>query len=485
MTGQRASVDVQAIRASHSLADVMAAAGIELHPRGHGWMACCPFHDDSTPSLSVEGVPDRFHCFGCGASGDVIDFVQRMRNLGFLEAVAELEGGRHAVALADGASRRARLHVVRDSPAAGIPVGRAFEINQLAWEHFATPIGTGFATQYLKHRRGIDLTPLARTFPEQPLVGHAGHGWASLTDHLRSRGVTDDELVGMDLSTRTRGDKLVDAYRNRIMVPIINRDNQIQGFVGRDISGHPAAPKYRNPTRTPVFDKAQVLYRPTHHPLAPSGQAIVVEGVIDALAIAAVAAATHLTDQVAPCSTNGVTVSHIQAREVLALSPRPPRVALDGDDAGRRGTERWLVAASLDRRAAALVTTMPTGQDPADWIAAHGPAGLRDLLLPPTDATDATDETRPHTQVPGRALIRLLLDRADDPIRDAVQTIAPIAAQLPLAERVRLLRDSAAEMTRHGWNPRDAYSQALEHALREQPARPRASNSLARTPSLI
>ena len=484
MTGQRASVNVQAIRASHSLADVMAAAGIELHPRGHGWMACCPFHDDSTPSLSVEGVPDRFHCFSCGASGDVIDFVQRTRNLGFLEAVAELEGGNYNNnnSLAAGPSPRARLHVVRDTPTVAIPVERAFEINQLAWEHFGTPIGTGFATQYLKRRRGIDLTPLAAQFPQQPLVGHAGHGWASMTENLRSRGVTDEELVGMDLSTRTRGGSLIDALRNRIIVPITATQNQIHGFVGRDISGHPVAPKYRNPTRTPVFDKAQLLYRPTHHTLAPTGQAIVVEGVIDALAIAAAAAATHTMDQVAPCSTNGVTVSPTQAREVLAVSQRPPRVALDGDDAGHRGTERWLIAASLDRRAPVLVTTMPAGEDPADWIAAHGPAGLCDLLLP---LTQECDGERPHTEVPGRELIRLLLDRADDPIRDAVQTIAPIAAQLPLTERARLVRDSTAEMTRHGWNPRDTYSQALEHAMRDQPTRSPAPDSVARTPSLI
>ena len=283
---QRHPVDVEEIRARHPLPDVVAAAGIELHRRGHGYVGCCPFHDDTTPSFSVDGVPDRFHCFGCGASGDVIDFVRRTRNLGFLEAVAELDGENYQERVLAAVHALPHLRAVPETRATDIPTSRAFEINQLAWEHFATPVAADFAMHYLRHRRGIDLEPLMCESPGQVFIGHASHGWSSLTDHLGTRGVGDDELLGMDLAMRTRGGRLIDTYRNRLIIPVINDRNQIHGFIGRDISGHPAAPKYRNPTHTPIFEKSQLLYRPTHHTLSPDAQVVVVEGALDALAVA-------------------------------------------------------------------------------------------------------------------------------------------------------------------------------------------------------
>lgn len=102
------TVDVADVRRRHPIQDVVAAEGVELHRSGRGWMGCCPFHDDSTASLSVAGVQDRFHCFGCGVSGDVIDFVGRLRGLGFRDAVAHLDGtsvGRMPVAAFRGRTR--------------------------------------------------------------------------------------------------------------------------------------------------------------------------------------------------------------------------------------------------------------------------------------------------------------------------------------------------------------------------------------------
>ena len=84
-------VDVQAIRAAHPIEDVIASSGVELHQRGHGYMGCCPFHDDSTASMSVGAVPDRFRCFGCGAGGDVIEYVSRRYDLSFVDSVETLQ----------------------------------------------------------------------------------------------------------------------------------------------------------------------------------------------------------------------------------------------------------------------------------------------------------------------------------------------------------------------------------------------------------
>jgi DNA primase len=80
-------IDVAALRAAHPIEKVIAASGVELHPRGHSYIGCCPFHEDTTPSLSVGGVPERFKCFGCGAAGEVIEFVTRLHHLSFVDAV--------------------------------------------------------------------------------------------------------------------------------------------------------------------------------------------------------------------------------------------------------------------------------------------------------------------------------------------------------------------------------------------------------------
>ncbi|MEP6650448.1 MAG: CHC2 zinc finger domain-containing protein, partial [Lapillicoccus sp.] len=251
-------VDVAAIRRDYPIEDVVAAAGIELRPAGHGFVGHCPFHDDSTPSMSVAGVPDRFTCFGCGAHGDVIDFVQRLHHVTFIEAVHTLTAD-SPLRTASGLTGRRQEALARPASASaevtGVTAERGFAINALAWRHLSAPVRASFAEHYLLHHRGIDLCPLHTEQPGRPFVGCAGHGWTTLVDALRRYGVTADELTVMDLGQRTRDDRLIDTLRDRIIVPVVDSDHRIRGFVGRDISGNPRAPKYRNPTHTPTFDK--------------------------------------------------------------------------------------------------------------------------------------------------------------------------------------------------------------------------------------
>ncbi|MFC7597582.1 CHC2 zinc finger domain-containing protein [Terrabacter sp. GCM10028922] len=468
-------VDVADIRARFPLADVVSTAGVELHPRGHGWVGCCPFHEDTTPSLSVDGVPDRFHCFGCGASGDVVDFIQRLHGLDFRDAVAMLEShpghpSRH------GAPARPGLRLVRDTDTNSAPSGKAgawrrvsaergYDINAMAWRQLTGPVHSGFASHYLSSQRGLDLNALPAEQPGTELIGYASGHWTSLTDQLRSDGVSDDELVAMDLAQHTRTGSLIDTLRYRLIVPLRNDRNQIEGFVGRDISGRPAAPKYRNPTRTPTYEKSRTLYRPTFAPLAPDGRVVLVEGVFDALALAAAAAATGASDQIAACAASGVTVSAEQADQVLAISVNPPVIALDADDAGREGTDRWLTALCLERHRPAFVLRLPHGHDPASWIAEHGPAGIG-AFLPDADlGTSENIGSPPCPALPGRDLARLALIAADDPIRDTVAAIAPVARRLSPGMRTVLVAQATDEMTRSGWNPHQAFARAIDREL--------------------
>jgi len=143
-----------------------------------------------------------------------------------------------------------------------------------------------------------------------------------LTRHLLRQGVTDNELLELDLAQLSRNGELIDTYRGRLIVPVQRDRGRIDGFIGRDITGDPRAPKYRNPTRTPTFDKSRALYRPTHQGLDRDANVVVIEGAIDALAIASTAARGGELSIFAPATTSGVTVSGVQARAVLARHPK-------------------------------------------------------------------------------------------------------------------------------------------------------------------
>ena len=139
----RERFDVAAVRRDHPIEAVVAASGVELTRRGQGFMGCCPFHDDATASLSVGGVPDRFHCFGCGAGGDVIEYVARFTGPSFVDAVQALESD----TMFGGVQPATTVQVQRPTRAtepATTPV-RAHAINLLAWEFFTTPANVSVA----------------------------------------------------------------------------------------------------------------------------------------------------------------------------------------------------------------------------------------------------------------------------------------------------------------------------------------------------
>jgi len=452
--------DVAAVRHDHRIEVVVAASGVELTGRGQGFMGCCPFHDDSTPSLSVGGVPDRFHCFGCGAGGDVIEYVHRFTGLSFTGAVQALQAGTAFHGAAPSITRQV-LRPARAIEHSTTPQ-RARAINNLAWELFTTPASIDVAETYLRDGRGIDLGPLCEAGGGEPIVGHARTGWRTLTRHLHHLGVTDTELLELDLAQRTRTGDLIDTYRGRLIVPVLAEGGGIDGFIGRDTTGDPRAPKYRNPTKTPTFDKSAALYRPTHHRLDAAANVVVVEGVLDALAIAAAAAQADELAMFAPATTSGVTVSGLQARAVLALHPKPPVIALDGDRAGQEGTDRWLTALCVERNRTAVLTRLPDGTDPAEWLHHQGVRGLRafDRRCYGDPVTDT-----PKPQLPGRDLVRICLDQPGEPVARVLDVLTPLATQLSRCTTRELIAQAEHEMTARGANPSGQFAQAARAAI--------------------
>jgi len=450
-------VDVAAVRARHRIEDVVANAGIELRASGRGYLGCCPFHDDTTASLSVGGVPDRFHCFGCGATGDVIDFIGRLHHVGFRDAVALLDRT---------ATSRVRLArprpVTPTPPVPEVAPERAFAINALAWEHYTRPVAHQTAISYLARRRGIDLTD-AETQLGRPLVGYAGSGWANVVDHLRGHGVTDAEMLALDLAHPTRRGTLIDTLRSRLIVPVTDTHGRITGFVGRDSSGTIAAPKYRNPTRTAVFDKSTALYQPAPV-IRGDATAVVVEGPLDALAITAAAATAGRADELAPCSTLGGAVSEIQARAVASLTTGPIVLALDGDDAGHQAAVRWVDRVCREQRQPVLVTDLPPGADPASLLANHGAQALAAFLPTQDQLSPGAGWSAPRQPGP-EILHAAVATRRGRPIDRVIDTLTPLLHVFPPADQHALVRSVETEMTRQGWNPHGLVSPVLYHAL--------------------
>jgi DNA primase len=458
----RTRFDVTAVRHGHRIEVVVAASGVELTQRGRGFMGCCPFHDDSTASLSVGGVPDRFHCFGCGAGGDVIEYVHRFTGLSFTGAVQALAQG----TAFSGAARSITSQVPWPARAVEHTTTpqRARAINNLAWELFTSPASIGDAETYLGDARGIDIGPLCEASGGEPIVGYAKTQWRAMTRHLQSHGVTDTELLELDLAQRTRSGELIDTYRGRLIVPVLHEGGGIDGFIGRDTTGDPRAPKYRNPTKTPTFDKSAALYRPTHHRLDAAANVVIVEGVLDALAIAAAAAQSGELVMFAPATTSGVTVSAVQARAVLALHPKPPVIALDGDQAGREGTDRWLAALCVEHGRTAMATRLPDGTDPAEWLQHQGARGLRafDRRCYGEPVTEA-----PSPQLPGRDLVRICLHQPGEPAGRVLDVLTPLATHLSHSATRELLDQAEHEMTARGANPRGEFAQAARTAIND------------------
>ncbi|HRW18616.1 MAG TPA: CHC2 zinc finger domain-containing protein [Dermatophilaceae bacterium] len=468
------AVDIDAVRAAYPIAQVVADSGVTLRPNGTGYLGCCPFHDDRTPSLSVDGRPGRYHCFGCGASGDVIDYVARYYQLGFRDAVAHLThrpGMPPTPTVTPGAAPAPTPAPAAD---AEITQEQACAVNALAWQHFTHPDRRTLATAYLAGTRCIDVTDL-ETDVGGPVVGGAGPGWTQLRDALRAQGVTDAEMLALDLVRATSQGRLVDTYRNRVLVPVraMGSPEQIAGFIGRDISGDRRAPKYRNPTRTVVFDKASILYLPRTdlHRKDTDTPLIVVEGPLDALAIAAAAAARGSGLRLTPVSTAGTALTPTQAAHVGSLTGIAHGdivIALDADPAGQHATLRWFTLlrdrwADDDLLGRVLTTHLPPGHDPASWLATIGTDGL--CWFDPDYLGRSCGPTPPGAEIVALALAaHRAAGATGDPTPAVIDALRPLATTLPARHAEALLACAAHEMTRSGHNHNAGFIRALQRA---------------------
>jgi DNA primase len=332
------------------------SAHTDLRRQGARWVGLCPFHEERTPSFSVEPQEKLYHCFGCGVGGDVIKFVEEKEGLGFAEAV-ELLADRYGVELEREQEdpraearrqRRRRLEELLERTA-------GYYANYL-WESKEA----AKAREYLAER-GLGEEVL-RGFG----VGFAPSAWDKILVRGQQAGFEVEELRGVGLVQRGRGGGEYDRFRARIMFPIRDRRGRTLGFGGRAMRSDQGA-KYVNTAETDFFHKSQMLYGADRAKaaIAKAGRAVVVEGYTDVLAL----------HQAGIEEAVGVMGTAITGEQVAALSGMVDEVvlALDADSAGQEAMLRAQRVAA-GRKMRLRVAAMPAGEDPAEMLATDGGA---------------------------------------------------------------------------------------------------------------
>jgi DNA primase len=365
MAGRIRQGDVDEVKARTNIADIV-GEHVSLKSAGVGSLkGLCPFHDERSPSFHVRPQLGYYHCFGCGESGDVYSFLQRMDHVSFAEAVERL-AGRIGFELHYEDGGQASDHGNR---------ARLLAANQAAAEFFVERLGSPDAEvgRRFLGERGFDAEA-ARRFG----VGFAPKSWDALTNHLKGRGFTTEELAASGLVSQ--GDRGVyDRFRGRLVWPIRDVTGQTVGFGARRLLDDDQGPKYLNTPETAIYHKAQVLYGLdlAKRDIAKTHRVVVVEGYTDVMAC-------HLAGVTTAIATSGTSfgVEHIKVlRRVLGDDSGVGEVVFtfDGDAAGQQAAMR---AFAEEQRFAAqtFVAVAPDGLDPCDLRLARGDAAVRSLV---------------------------------------------------------------------------------------------------------
>ncbi|MEO0590013.1 MAG: DNA primase [Pseudomonadota bacterium] len=371
----------------------------KLTKAGREWKACCPFHNENTPSFYVNDDKQFYHCFGCGAHGDVITWMIEQRGFSFMDAIKELaqEAGMEVPAPDPVAAKKAekRAELVDVTTAA-----QGWFVDQLKGA------GGREALEYLRGRGLSDAT--LREF---------GFGYAPEDKQALSRALSKfDPAMLADSGMRivTDDGKAYDRFRGRVMLPIQDQRGRVIAFGGRILEKRDAVAKYLNSPDTPLFDKGRTLYN--LHRASPasrqSGRVIVVEGYMDVIALAQ----AGFADAVAPLGT-ALTETQL---EMLWRLVEAPVLCFDGDAAGQRAVMRALSRA-LPRLApmrSLKIVRLPAGLDPDDLIKSRGPQAMEKLLAEPASLLDALwqaeRDAQPLTSPEAKAgLKKRLMDHVD------------------------------------------------------------------------
>ena len=335
---------------------------VSLKRAGSNLKGLCPFHSEKSPSFTVYPQDNSFYCFGCGAGGDAITFVRKRENLDYPDAVEFL-------------ANRAGITIVRDERGGyqstpKFDRARMFKMNTDAAKYF--------------HQRLFDNTPESKNalayFTEGrklsiATIKHFGLGYApnsfdKFSKHMRALGYTYDELVAGFLCGKNeeRG-TYFDAFRNRVMFPIIDVSGNVIAFGGRVLDD--SKPKYKNSSDTPVFKKSRNLFALNFARLSGSESMILCEGYMDVIAM-------HAAGFTNAIATLGTAITAEQSR-MLSRYTKKVIISYDADEAGQKAAMRAVKLLS-DVGLDVTILKVPGAKDPDEYINTFGKDKFREVL---------------------------------------------------------------------------------------------------------
>jgi DNA primase len=419
----------------------------DLKRVGTRLVGLCPFHDERTPSFSVDPAKKLYHCFGCGEGGDAITFVRQTEALEFPDAV-ELLAERYNV----------RVERLEDDPkveARRRRKERLYSLLDRSARFYATYLWGSAEAQ--KARAYLAERGFSEDVLREFRVGYSPSAWDRVSLGARRDGFGQEELLASGVAQVGRGGGVYDRFRGRIMFPLADSRGRVLGFGARAM-GEARGPKYLNTSENDVYHKGRQLFGiDLAKPHATkAGRVIVAEGYTDVLAL----------HQAGLCESVAIMGTALTQEQLALLSQSAPLVllALDADRAGQGAMLRAARTAS-DRNLELRVVELPEGKDPADLLAEEGEKGfsvrletavtvlefqvgrvLADADLDTPSGRDrAFEEARPLiTATPERTamrdeLVRHLADRLDVPVDYVIAKLAspPLARTAQPSERTR------------------------------------------------
>lgn len=336
---------------------------VNLRRRGRTLSGLCPFHSEKSPSFTVYPDTQSFFCFGCGAAGDVINFIRRIENLDYMEAVrllAQRAGMQVPEEAGDDRSSRQRKRIL--------------ELNRDAARYFHRSLMSEAGRPGRAYLIGRGLT---RDTIVHFGIGYAAEGWDGLANAMRQQGYTKEELLAAHLVSEGARGGIYDTFRNRAIFPIIDLRGNVIAFGGRNLGEK--GPKYLNSSDTPVFKKSRNLFALNFAKGSPRKGLILCEGYMDVVSL-------HQAGFTNAVATLGTALTEEQCR-LIAQYTGEVLLSYDSDGPGQAATQRatgLLEAAGVKIK----VLSIPDAKDPDEFIKKFGAERFEQLIEGSSSATD-------------------------------------------------------------------------------------------------
>lgn len=330
---------------------------VTLTPKGKlGW-ACCPFHNEKTASFAVDREKQNYHCFGCGAHGNVIGFLMNYENLDFPSAVEKL---------AAELGMEVKYEAGHKIQQPGKP--RLVDLMKIASDFYQLKLASDHVAQNYLKERGLSEDTIKRFG-----IGFAPDGWQNLKAAIQEKDYDSAIEAGL-MRKSEKTNNLYDFFRNRIMFPIRNQKGQIVAFSARTMTGE--EPKYINTGETPIFVKGNEIFGlyEARQAIAQKKRAIVVEGQMDVIQLSQ----SGFQEACAPLGT-AIRTEHVQ--KLLKITDNVI-FSFDGDKAGRKAARRALeisLPLLADNQKASFLF-LPEGEDPDSFVKKYGPQAFEEKL---------------------------------------------------------------------------------------------------------